>query len=627
MKVSAHFTAPTADALARLFVTASLDPGWHLYSITQAAGGPVPTRIKLDKTKAFSLAGPLMADPAPDKKAEPVFNNLIVETHSGTVTWSAPIEFASGADPTTVKISGSVYAQLCDPGACLPPKDYSFTALFQPGKPAEQPAQTAKSQTVESPTVAAPVPPAPRGASFNADELHANSQKQDEGVSLAWEAVLGFLGGILLNFMPCVLPVIGLKILSFIEQSAHDRRTALMLNVWYSAGLIAVFLLLAALATSLHRGWGLLFQETGFNIFMIVVLFAMGLSFLGVWEFPIPGFAGAGRAQQMARREGFAGAFSKGVITTLLATPCIGPLMGGAVAWALNQPPVKTYAVFSSIGLGMASPYLLIGAFPGLVRFLPKPGAWMETFKNIMGFVLLASVVFIFTFLDWSYVVPTIGLVFAVWAACWWIGRIAMTAEWGSKLRGWGGATAFVGLMWIVLFPGIDSIAPEGIPLRFHGLQKEMQERLDRMLAAAGTTGEPVPAARGRFDNVRAAADGRWRPFQSRSQLADAVNAGKTVLIDFTADWCFNCKTLEAQVLDTKDVYEVLDKNSVMTLRADWTRNDPKVTEMLELLNAKQVPVIAIFSATDPNKPIVFKNGYTKAMLLDALAKAGPSRT
>ncbi len=603
LKVAAHFTASTADSPARLFVTAHLDPGWHLYSITQAPGGPVRTQIRPKESSAFRLTGPFTADPPPEKKIEAVFNNLTVETHSGAVTWSAPIEFAPGVDPATVKITGSVYAQLCDPGACLPPKDFSFTAAFEPGQPAKPSAAVAKPRAVESHAVAAPVPPAPTVLSFNAEDLHANVQKQDEDVSLAWEAMLGFLGGILLNFMPCVLPVIGLKIFSFLEQSAHDRRTALMLNVWYSAGLIAVFLLLAALATSLHRGWGLLFQETGFNIFMVVVLFAMGLSFLGVWEFPIPGFAGAGPAQEMARREGFAGAFSKGVITTLLATPCIGPLMGGAVAWALNQPPVKTYAVFSSIGLGMASPYLLIGAFPGLVRFLPKPGAWMETFKHIMGFVLLGSVVYIFTFLDWSYVVPTIGLVFAVWAGCWWIGRIGMTAELGPKLRGWAGAAAFVGLMWIFLFPGVDAVVPQGFPLRFHGLQKEMQERLEL------------------------SAGGRWRPFKSRSQLADALNAGKTVLIDFTANWCPNCKFLESTVLDTKDVYEVFDKNSVVTLRADWTKNDPEVTAMLDLLNSQQVPVIAIFSATDPNRPIVFKNGYTQAMLLDALAKAGPSKS
>jgi thiol:disulfide interchange protein DsbD len=126
---------------------------------------------------------------------------------------------------------------------------------------------------------------------------------------------------------------------------------------------------------------------------------------------------------------------------------------------------------------------------------------------------------------------------------------------------------------------------------------------------------------------MRAAAGKRWRPFTSRSQLADAVNAGKTVLIDFTADWCPNCKFLESTILDTKDVYEVFDKNSVITFRADWTKNDPEITALLNLLSSQQVPVIAIFSATDPNRPIVFKNGYTKAMLLEALEKAGPSRT
>ena len=156
-----------------------------------------------------------------------------------------------------------------------------------------------------------------------------NVQKQDEGTTLALEAGLGFLGGLLLNLMPCVLPVIGLKIFSFVEQAGQNRRTAMLLNVWYSAGLIAVFLVLATLAVT-GSGWGGLFQQREFNIVMAVIVFAMALSFLGVWEFPIPGFAGGSSAQSLAKQEGFTGAFFKGVITTLLATPCIGPLMGGS---------------------------------------------------------------------------------------------------------------------------------------------------------------------------------------------------------------------------------------------------------------------------------------------------------
>ena len=224
----------------------------------------------------------------------------------------------------------------------------------------------------------------------------------------------GFVGGLLLNFMPCVLPVIGLKLLSFLEQAGHSRRHALALNIWFSLGLIFVFVVLATLAVTLGFGWGQQFSFNGFNIALAAVVFTMGLSFLGVWDVPIPGFIGRGKAAELGAKEGALGAFAKGVLTTLLATPCSAPFLAPALTWAVIQPPAKTYAVFVAVGLGMASPYLLVGAFPRLIAFLPKPGEWMDTFKQIMGFVLLATVVFILTFLAWPLVVPTVGFLFAL---------------------------------------------------------------------------------------------------------------------------------------------------------------------------------------------------------------------
>ena len=140
------------------------------------------------------------------------------------------------------------------------------------------------------------------------------------------------------------------------------------------------------------------------------VVFAMALSLLGVWEVPIPGFFGSGSVQSAAAKEGPLGAFLKGVVTTVLATPCTAPLMAAAIAWAVTQPLVTNLIVFAAVGLGMASPYLLIGVYPELLRFLPKPGAWMETFKQVSGFVLLGTVVFILSFIEPAAVVPTILL-------------------------------------------------------------------------------------------------------------------------------------------------------------------------------------------------------------------------
>ena len=236
--------------------------------------------------------------------------------------------------------------------------------------------------------------------------------------------------------MPCVLPVIGLKIMSFVQQAGEHRARVFSLNVWYSLGMLSIFWLLATMASAASLGlsdeslgWGEQFNYDRFTIPLLSVVFVMGLSFIGVWEIPIPGFMASGKAGDLAQREGLGGAFFKGVLTTVLATPCSGPGLATALTWSATKPPALVYLVFTAMGLGMAMPYLLIGAFPRLVRFIPKPGAWMETFKQFMGFVLMGTVVYMFTLIDQKYFVPTLALIFALWAACWWIGRTPITAS------------------------------------------------------------------------------------------------------------------------------------------------------------------------------------------------------
>jgi thiol:disulfide interchange protein DsbD len=199
------------------------------------------------------------------------------------------------------------------------------------------------------------------------------------GGRLTYYIAMAFVGGLILNLMPCVLPVIGLKVMSFVEQAGRSRSRALVLNIWYAAGIVSVFLLLGALAATINFTFGGQFGSVGFNAAIAGVVFAMALSLLGVWEVPIPGFFGSSNVQTAAAQEGPVGAFLKGVVTTILATPCTAPFMATAVAWAVDQPTTISLMVFASLGFGMASPYLLVGVYPELLRFLPKPGAWMET--------------------------------------------------------------------------------------------------------------------------------------------------------------------------------------------------------------------------------------------------------
>jgi thiol:disulfide interchange protein len=396
---------------------------------------------------------------------------------------------------------------------------------------------------------------------------------------------IAFLGGLILNLMPCVLPVIGLKILSFVEQSGRNRGHVFWLNVWYSLGLLSVFMILATLPVisrlwlGRQFGWGEQFSFYQFNIALAAIVFVMALSFLGIWEIPIPGFVGSGKAGDLASQEGFSGAFCKGAVTTVLATPCSGPFLGTALAFAFSQPAQVTYAMFACIGLGMASPYLLIGAFPQLMRFLPKPGVWMDTFKQLMGFVLLGTVVYLMSLIPADKVIPTLAFLIGLWAACWWIGRTPLYAEFGTKLRAWGAAAVVAGLV------GFFSFAWTG-------------------------GGEKLP----------------WQPF-SMAELERLTGEEKTVMVDFTADWCLTCKALEKFILNTSETKEFVTSHGVVPLVADMTEYPPEERELLKKLSGGEaVPVLAIFPAGRPQQPIVLVDSYTKGILLDKLKQAGPSK-
>jgi thiol:disulfide interchange protein len=547
-----------------LFVTVELDPGWHIYSMTQKGEGPIPTEIKVSPSPAIKKIGSFLVSPAPEKKMDPGFK-IEVENHYDKVIWFAPLELDPNVDVKTLEIKGAIHAQACDQG-CRAPEDYPFTA-----KLATDPAKYAKLIAA----AASPESAAKQGFSIESIQITDDATQKEK--SLWWYIGLGFLGGLILNIMPCVLPVIGLKILSFMEQAGQSRSRAFVLNLWYSLGLLSVFVLLATLAVAFGFGWGELFRYGGMNLAMTAVVFVMALSFLGTWEVPIPGFIGSGKAESVSHKEGAVGAFAKGVLTTILATPCSAPFLAPAITWAFAQPPGNVFAIFISIGVGMASPYLLIGAWPALIKFLPKPGAWMETFKQVMGFVLLATVIFLLTSTEKERLLPTITFLFGLWASCWWIGKISVLAPTRTKLLHWGEAIAFAVLIWMFAFLWLGAKAEYELP---------------------------------------------WKPYTT-AKFEQLMDEKKTVLVDFTADWCATCKTFEALVLNTEDVYDAVKEHHVVTLKGDWTHREKskEVNDMLQQLGSKQVPVILIIPDGDPKRMSIFCGSYTKSDILDALKK------
>jgi thiol:disulfide interchange protein len=483
------------------------------------------------------------------------------------------IDLPSGVNPGRIDFAPGKYAAVARAPA----------SLNQAAAPA---LQEDTSIAAVTPLVAAAQgkPVAPPADARSAPVVEASS------LSLPLAILMGLAGGLILNLMPCVLPVLGLKLMSFAQQSGRARQEVFQMNLWYCAGLFAVFFVLATASVAANLGlantnlaWGQQFGSVPFKIGMLGVVFAFALSFLGVWELPIPGFIGE-KAGHVQSQEGPLGAFLKGVLSTVLATPCSGPFLGPVFGYTLTQPTVVTYLIFGSIALGMSLPYILVGLFPQLVRFLPKPGAWMATFKEVLGFVMLGTVAYLFYLLrqqpDWF--VPTFVMLVAIWMGCWWVGRAQETIGPVSFGRWIQGAT----------IAAVVSVAA------FFWL--------------------------GPHDSLI-----KWvKPF-SPARLADLRRDGATVMVDFSADWCLTCKANLQFAIETKRVKAALEKNRVVPVLADWTDGSDEIREALEGLGSRSIPVLAIYPGAKPGEPlrgpIILRDLLTESQVLAAIEDAGPS--
>ena len=591
-------------SVAQLWIEATPAEGWHIYAIEDRPMSPIggrPTLIVLTDSAGLRFLKPVESVPPVEKPSTD--NAVPSRVHPSTVRWTVQLEVPPTTAKGTHEISGMIGLQTCKEAmTCDRPTAVRFRGTLTVGESGagavtSSPLEFEEAKYAEVARLAeANAPPVSENGSKSEPATTAEEaappftiitpQGAEQTASLPAMILFGVLGGLILNLMPCVLPVIGLKILGFAQQAGHHRSRILMLNLWYAAGMLAVFLALATLAAGAklgiseqNLGWGQQFSSTTFNVVMAALVFVMALSFLGVWEIPLPGFIGSGKAQKLASQEGAGGAFAKGIFTTLLATPCSGPFLGPVFGFTLTQSPLVIYIIFTAIGIGMALPYLLIGAFPSLIGWLPKPGAWMDTFKQIMAFVLLGTVAFIFSFMHKDYLVPTFVLLIGLWAACWWIGRTPTYEPARKQVSAWlqgGFIAAAIGLFaFTQLVPGKEKLP--------------------------------------------------WQPF-NRVELSRLNREGKTVLVDFSADWCLTCKLNLKVAINTQAVAEAVEENGIVPMLADWTDGSEEVTDMLNSLGSQSIPVLAIFPADRPGQVIVLRDTVTRKQVIEAIKMAGPSR-
>lgn len=402
--------------------------------------------------------------------------------------------------------------------------------------------------------------------------------------------LFAFVGGIILNVMPCVLPVLSIKVLSIIGQKDMSRREIRDHGFAYTGGILGSFLALAILVGILKSGgeavgWGFQFQSPAFVGVLTAVVFLFALSLLDVFMLNAPT---SNAIHDAAAKKGLRGSFFNGVFATVLATPCTAPFLGTAVGFAFTQPLWVTFTIFLAVGMGLAFPFLLLAFFPAWTRFMPKPGDWMETFKAVMAFLLLATVVWLLDVL--------------------------------GKQVGAAGLTRMLVLLGLLGFAA-------WLYGRFGNITRELRTRvLASVVAAAIALGggvtllhfAPVEAGAAVAVSEGGIAWQRW----SEPTVDKLVAEGKTVFVDFTAAWCWTCKVNEKAVIETDEVKDKITSRGIVPLKGDYTNRDPEITAFLKRHGKAGVPVYAIIGPRTQGRPVILPEVLTKEILLNALDKA-----
>ncbi|GAC1629421.1 MAG: hypothetical protein NVS9B10_20580 [Nevskia sp.] len=383
------------------------------------------------------------------------------------------------------------------------------------------------------------------------------------------------LGGLILNLMPCVFPVLSIKAISLVEARGTTARKQRGHALAYTFGVLLTFAGLAALLLILRGtgsaiGWGFQLQQPAFVAGLAYLFFAMGLSLSGVVEF---GARLMGVGQSLASSAGYRGSFFTGVLAVAVASPCTAPFMGTALGYALSQPGIVAIAVFLALGFGLALPFLLIGFNPGLARLLPRPGQWMETFKQVMAFPLYVT---------------------AIWLL-WVLGGLTDRNGMTVALLG---CTLIAFALWLWNRPGLVAAA-----LKIAAIAA----------AVALLASPPVRSVSAAGPAVRKAAFEPW----SEERLAALRAERRTVFVNFTADWCITCKVNEAGALSSAAVRQAFAEQNVVWLEADWTRADPAITKALNQFGRPGVPLYLVY--VNGGEPKVLPQVLTSDTILSAL--------
>ncbi len=410
------------------------------------------------------------------------------------------------------------------------------------------------------------------------------------GFSMGLALIFAFLGGVALNLMPCVFPVLSIKVLNFLEHRKKNKGYAFGQAIVYSFGILISFWILAGLLIALKAagnvvGWGYQLQSPFFLISLSIIFFIFALSLFGVFEIGVS-LTRLGSVPQKFR--GTAGSFFSGVLAVIVATPCTAPFMGSALGFALTQPVFNSLLIFTFLGLGLAAPYLLLAAFPVLTKFVPKPGPWMVRFKQILGFPLMATVLWLLWVLGQQRGTDAVISVFLglliIGLGFWILGTFYQTAR--KKL------SRLVSFILILL------CFAAGLWLTFFNVKE--------------TTPLPSQAEKPQKEGIP------WIPY-SELTLANSLKEGKPVFLDFTAAWCLTCQVNEKIALRSSRVIQKFKEMNIVSLKADLTNPNPKLTQALEKYDRASVPLYVFYPKGKPKEPVILPELITPEIILKVL--------
>ncbi len=545
-EIKSHTDPLVAGATVTLEIRGIITPGWHVYGNPKGPGTGLPLTVELP-----SFPEAQITYPSAPRFDVPDLNEWVYafeHDFSIPVSFKIPNSTPSGLLDVLIQVNG-----LACKTSCIPIRETLHTTIqVQASKNTATTSET--SQITET---------------LNMKVL--NTEGQAPHSPLFVYILLGLLAGLLLNFLPCVLPVLTLKIISVISLG-RDR--ALKAAFFYTLGVLCVFAILASLMAFASFLWGQQFQDPRFLIGTGIIVTLFILSLFEVWHFDVIVNATQNldtSQKAYSNKAAGTGDFFKGVLATLLATPCSGPFLGSTLSWASQQKPLALFCVYFSIGIGMALPFIAVVTIPALKKRLPKPGAWMQRFKEGSAFLMMATLLYLISLLENDARIPALSI-FILTAFCGWIFSIAQSKT---------GKIIAILLFLCGCLPCYQAMLRKSAP------QEEVRENA---------------FSSAKVQEVRAQA--------------------KNILVDFTADWCPNCKLNEKLVLHTEEIQNILKENNTIFLVADLSRKNEAAEMELKRLGGYSIPFLALYPK-DPNAPIqTLPDIYTKAAFLDFFKKA-----